>query len=386
MTGATHAPGPRLEWIEPESLPPLADAEKLVLFGAGQGSSDLLALFAARGSAPAIVAIVDNDPSLHGKTLHGFPIMGPGALASLNFSRIVVTTVSGREAVAVQLDRLGYRQGADYVLIGRYPRAYAASLDTILALDARAGFLHPGARILHVGPGGFLGLECCLYALGYAPVSMDAYGFGVDYPDVTKRAGEYRAVWEFLSAHPAARDGGPTVRRRFESLFLRRDGRVLLDTAKLDYRFPHRLSAIPAPEGAFDVTISLAVLEHVHSPERSLAELHRVVKPGGYGVHRIITRDHRSFGEVAGYHPLSYCRYSQAEWAALNADKFYQNRLLPGDWQRLFTATGFDIVHAIEHGTYTLTDDEWREIHEAGHVRLCDRTQPVNCDFIVRRR
>lgn len=131
--------------------------------------------------------------------------------------------------------------------------------------------------------------------------------------------------------------------------------------------------------------MSFAVLEHVRSPERSLDELRRVVKPGGYCVHRIITRDHRSFGQVAGYHPLSYCRYSQREWDALNANKFYQNRLLPWDWRRLFAACGFEIVFYDEHDTYKLTDAEWREIRDAGQVSLADRTQPVNCDIIARK-
>jgi SAM-dependent methyltransferase len=39
--------------------------------------------------------------------------------------------------------------------------------------------------------------------------------------------------------------------------------------------------AVPFSDGEFDAVLSLGVLEHVQYPERSLDELHRVLKPGG---------------------------------------------------------------------------------------------------------
>jgi ubiquinone/menaquinone biosynthesis C-methylase UbiE len=39
--------------------------------------------------------------------------------------------------------------------------------------------------------------------------------------------------------------------------------------------------ALPYPDDHFDAVLSLGVLEHVHDPVASLAELHRVVRPGG---------------------------------------------------------------------------------------------------------
>lgn len=39
--------------------------------------------------------------------------------------------------------------------------------------------------------------------------------------------------------------------------------------------------ALPYPDARFDAALSLGTLEHVAFPERSLAELHRVLKPGG---------------------------------------------------------------------------------------------------------
>jgi SAM-dependent methyltransferase len=40
-------------------------------------------------------------------------------------------------------------------------------------------------------------------------------------------------------------------------------------------------TALPFDDGSFDAVLSCGVLEHVQSPEGSLAELHRILRPGG---------------------------------------------------------------------------------------------------------
>lgn len=41
------------------------------------------------------------------------------------------------------------------------------------------------------------------------------------------------------------------------------------------------LLALPFPEGSFDAAINIVTLEHVREPKRALAEIGRVLKPGG---------------------------------------------------------------------------------------------------------
>lgn len=47
----------------------------------------------------------------------------------------------------------------------------------------------------------------------------------------------------------------------------------------LEGALPGTMSAIPA--GALDVAMAISVLEHLSSPDALLAQLHRVLKPGG---------------------------------------------------------------------------------------------------------
>ena len=50
------------------------------------------------------------------------------------------------------------------------------------------------------------------------------------------------------------------------------------------------LEALPFPDGSFDVVLCTQVIEHLLDPARGLAEIARVLAPGG---HAVITTDHR---------------------------------------------------------------------------------------------
>ncbi|MGE4299573.1 MAG: methyltransferase domain-containing protein [Desulfovibrionaceae bacterium] len=373
------------DWICTDELPGLPADARVALFGAGQGSVDYLALHAQRGG-PVVVAVADNDPSMWGKTLRGVPIIPPDAIGGHAPDAVIVTTVSGRDAVGGQLAAMGYVEGVTLFKVGVFPSATVHKVRTMHAALASLGGLRPGQRVLHVGPGGFLGLECCLHALGLEAVSTDAYAFAMAYPDIAKFAARYAAQRAPLLVFAAEIGRDPAVvAARWDALFTHEDGRILLDTGAIPYRAPHRFGCLPFDDAFFDLVMSLEVLEHVRRPAMAVAESWRVLRPGGVAVGQITTWDHRAFGQVEGYTPLSYLNYSEEAWDRLNENKFYQNRVLPHMWRRLFEEAGFVLPTWRVTGRYEPSASERAGYHPDFRNIPLAQLADMNCVFAAQK-
>jgi len=375
------------DWIDESAIPPLVRGTRLALFGAGEGSVQFLQWLANHAPGCPVLAVADNDLTMHGRSLHGLPIVSPESVLQMPLDLVVVTTVSGRDAVAEQLRAHGLAEGRQFVRIGAYPVAGVRNLPLLLEMDDRFGALAGARDILHVGPGGFLGLECGLHALLGARVSgLDLFGFGVTWPEVTARRAEYAAARDKTLALASARGRDPeAVARRWDALFTERGSRLFLESPALDFLYPHDFSALPLPDASLDLVCSFAVLEHVRQPRRCAEQLFRVLRPGGRAVFTIITRDHRSFGKVGGYTPISYRRHSAEEWERINSGKFYQNRLAPWQWRELFRQEGLDEVFYQVHTTYAPAPDELASLHPDFSGWSEERQSEVNCTLVLRR-
>ncbi len=373
------------DWIDIEAVKRLEPGCSVILFGAGQGSVEFIDANTKSGEPFDIRCIVDNDRTMWGKDLGGVPITSPRDIADSPGTLIVITTVSGKESVASQLTGMGYEKDADFVAVGQYPANSTANLELFLEHVLGNAYVEQGSTILHVGPGGFLGLECCLHALGFSMISMDANTFGTEYPDVTHKMQRYRRALDSLLALPVAAGDPDGVSKRFLSLFHEKNGRDLIDDQAIPFHFPHSFSNIPLDDGSVDAVVSFAVLEHVRHPERVVREIARVLKPGGVAFQKIITRDHRSFSKVSGYHPFSYLLHDETAWEAINKDKFYQNRLLPHEWEALFRAH-LSVRHMATLEPYPLAHDVYAEIKAHRPDLQRRHLENLNCVLIATRR
>lgn len=100
--------------------------------------------------------------------------------------------------------------------------------------------------------------------------------------------------------------------------------------------------ALSLQDGEADVVMSNAFLEHIDRVEAAIDELARVTRRGGFGIHVIDGRDHRSIEDPA-VHRLEFLR--EPGGAGL---RHGCNRLRPLEFARLFEQRGFAILQVVE--------------------------------------
>ncbi len=96
----------------------LHDGRPLAICGAGRRTRQRAQLLLDRGFAP--VAWIDIDPRKIGNRVHGVPVHPPQWLdrPQRPFVLSYVTNHGARDVIAAQLQAMGYRRGADYLMVG----------------------------------------------------------------------------------------------------------------------------------------------------------------------------------------------------------------------------------------------------------------------------
>jgi SAM-dependent methyltransferase len=115
-----------------------------------------------------------------------------------------------------------------------------------------------------------------------------------------------------------------------------------LDTRRLQL---HHVSAasLPFADNSVDACTSVSFLEHVDDVDAVLAEMARVLRPGGYVVHSIDGLDHGSYGDDA-IGPLDFL-CEPAEPRQVRGC----NRLRPVEFVARFERAGFEVLAFEEH-------------------------------------
>lgn len=112
------------------------------------------------------------------------------------------------------------------------------------------------------------------------------------------------------------------------------------DLDRVRFIAPAAIESCDLPSESFDVIFSHATMEHISDPDKAVANIARLLKPGGVTSHQIDLRDHRNFDR-----PLEFLRYSRLLWKLLSCGIWLPpNRLRVSDWERLFSKYGLDVT------------------------------------------
>jgi SAM-dependent methyltransferase len=185
-----------------------------------------------------------------------------------------------------------------------------------------------GRTVLEVGPGIHFGCVFVLAAYGARPLVADRFLVPWD-------PRYHRAFYSALADELARQDPKADIRP------------IRAVVAAGGYpdavigRFETALEEIPLASESADLVLSHAVIEHLYDLKRSFAQLRRVTRSGGHGLHQIDHRDHRDFSR-----PLEYLLLSDVEFRGVFERSHGEcgNRYRPEEVIALFRDAGFEVL------------------------------------------
>jgi SAM-dependent methyltransferase len=152
-----------------------------------------------------------------------------------------------------------------------------------------------------------------------------------------------------------------------------------VDGARLQYR-AESVHAMSLGDGEADVVVSNAFLEHIDRVDDALAELARITRPGGFGVHVLDANDHRVYGN-GKIHPLEFLRDRSGRELVEGS-----NRLRPSTFARRFEAHGFEVVDFFPQQRVAVDDALRRSFAPPFRSMTNDELSLTNARISVRRK
>lgn len=102
------------------------------------------------------------------------------------------------------------------------------------------------------------------------------------------------------------------------------------------------------PNKSVDLVYSCNVLEHVDSDiiSRVIQDFYRILKPGGYSIHKIDLSDHLiSFANIQNMSRKTYLAFSDKQWKRLYGNKVqYINRIQYPEWHDNLQKSGLYLI------------------------------------------
>jgi SAM-dependent methyltransferase len=242
-----------------------------------------------------------------------------------------------------------------------------------------------GATCLDFGCGGLNPLGGMLGLL----LAGARRGLAIDLDEVASPVCAVRALYTLISAAltgttptpiPGTRDDLAARIASFDLGLLAVGDPAGIDDARLQHMRAD-LRGAGLADGAIDVVVSNSVFEHLEDVEGVLAEMARVVRPGGLAVHAIDGFDHRYYGRPDEISPHAFLFESS------DAPLLYGcNRIRPLAFAALFEQAGFEVRKLIESHRTPLTDDEISRLDPAFRDLPRDHLEVTRARYYLRRR
>jgi SAM-dependent methyltransferase len=243
----------------------------------------------------------------------------------------------------------GYSADKDQV---DYPLGVFRKHATALAPLHEGGL--QGTDVLEIGPGGNVGVSLLMLLAGAKSATcLDVMpwiqGTGPDalYPALVEAAA--KAPETYLVA-PALRERAQTDPEAVARELLKH----------ITYICPMDIATTTLPDASQDVIFSHACFEHFGDPAGSIAQIARLLRPGGVTSHQVDLRDHRDFS-----HPLEFLRYSESVWHLANSNRpsGVRNRWRAPEYRAAFEQRGLEVVALHATDTTTVTEVMRHKFH-----------------------
>jgi SAM-dependent methyltransferase len=172
--------------------------------------------------------------------------------------------------------------------------------------------------VLELGPGDNLGVALRFLSAGASKVVC------VDKFYSVRDRQQERIIYQALRDQCSAEE-----RKQFDAAIDLERG-IATNPERLEYRFGLGVEELGGQLGAseFDFIVSRAVLMEIHDPDKAFSMLDRLLRPGGWMIHKIAPlHDHGMFSQN-GYHPLEFLTISDFLYEWMTCDSGKPNRRL----------------------------------------------------------
>ena len=171
------------------------------------------------------------------------------------------------------------------------------------------------AEILEIGPGAFLGVATLLITKGAKKVTaVDVSNFC-----------DLENTEQFSLVIETAK----------QEEWIKKDQHYSAEKILKNLEYLVSSSNIPVPDSSYDIVYSFHAGEHFRDPNEVIAEMHRVLKPGGLCIHSIDLHDHIGSHRVNNW--LKFLYYEPWAWNIMTSNRgCWTNRLRSTQWREIF--------------------------------------------------